>query len=198
MSELHNIVKDLIPLAYPVNLIHIDPANPRDGHDLEGIATSLKKYGQRKPIIVNKTKGHMIEAGTGTFRAATEILKWTHIAAVVVEDDENTSSGYNLADNRLTDLSYFDPEKMIAMALSVDEDIPGMESIKEMIMTVEDEPIYEPGEEDEDVFTNSLIFNLPPEQYGRFITIKDRLKIKSDEEVFITMLGYTEQSLEAL
>ena len=38
--QITNIVKDLQPLAVNCELIHVDPANPREGHDIEGIAES--------------------------------------------------------------------------------------------------------------------------------------------------------------
>ena len=104
-----------------------------------------------------------------------------------------------MADNRLTDLSYFNPEKLIEMAMSVDEDVPGMGTIKEMIMQVNEEPIFEPGEDDlDDAFKNTLVFNLSPEDYGRFIKIKVAAGFKEadkDEEIFLAMLDNTEKEL---
>jgi hypothetical protein len=195
IPEFHNILPDLKPLAFPVGLINVDPANPRTGHDVTGIAKSLESYGQRKPIVVNK-KNNLIEAGTGTYRAATEILQWTHIATVFVEDEAGTQSGYNLADNRLTDLSFFDPEKFIEMMMSVDEIVPGTETIRDMILFVEDEPPFE-SEEEEDPkeFTQSIVFDISPDIYNRFILIKNRLKLKDDNITFLRMIEYTEKQL---
>lgn len=192
-QSIENITASLKPLATAVSLINIDPDNPREGHDLQGIADSLTKYGQRKPIIVNRNKNNYIEAGTGTFRAATEILHWTHIAAVFVEDDHDSSAGYNLADNRLTDLSYFNPEKMIEMALSVDDDVPGMGTIKEMVTFVDEEPDFDPGEDGDEEFLNSIIFNVSHEIYDRFIAVKERLGMKDDNATFVELLRIAEK-----
>lgn len=193
-QQIENIVASLKVLATPTELINIDPANPREGHDLQGIADSLTKYGQRKPIIVNRNKNNYIEAGTGTFRAATELLHWTHIAAVFVEDDHDASAGYNLADNRLTDLSFFNPEKMIEMALSVDDDVPGMGTIKEMVTFVDEEPEWEPGEDDDEIYGMPITFNLTPDLYDRFVAIKNKFQSKTDEQAFEAMLRESEKA----
>lgn len=55
---IHNIVVDLLPLATPVAELHFDPANARTGHAIERIAASLAQYGQRKPIVVNRSESN--------------------------------------------------------------------------------------------------------------------------------------------
>lgn len=100
------IIKDLLPLAVPIDSIDEHDNNPMDHPDpnLQAIAKSLDTYGQRRPIVVNKTT-NKIEAGNGTRRAAKEILGWTEIAAVYVEDDADAEIGFVIADNRTAQLS---------------------------------------------------------------------------------------------
>lgn len=106
-NDLTYIAFDLRALAVPVESLHNDPANARTGHAVERIAASLRQYGQRKPIVVNRSQGNKIEAGNGAYLAALS-LGWTHIAVVFVEDDPATAAGYGIADNRVAEFSEWD------------------------------------------------------------------------------------------
>ncbi len=119
---IHNIVTDLLPLATPVADLHLDPANARTGHAVERIAASLAQYGQRKPIVVNRSESNKVEAGNGLFQAAQH-LGWTHVAAVFVEDDPTTAVAFGIADNRLAELSSWDYETLQALIESIDPDL---------------------------------------------------------------------------
>ena len=114
------IVEGLQHLAVAMADVHEDPANARKGHAVDRIAASLKQYGQRKPIVVNRGQGNKIEAGNGTYRAARS-LGWTEIAVVFVDDDPATAAGYGIADNRLGDLSEWDVEALGAALATVDD-----------------------------------------------------------------------------
>lgn len=108
VSYIVYIVKDLQPLAIDIDSVHLDPANVRlhDDRNIAVIKGSLARFGQRKPIVVNRA-GNVIEAGNGTWVAAKE-LGWTKIAAVFVEDDPTTATGYSIADNRASELARWD------------------------------------------------------------------------------------------
>ena len=107
-KKVHKIVKALMPLAVPIQSIKRDKENPRthDERNISSIRTSLETFGQRKPVVVNR-KNKVIEAGNGTHEAA-EAIGWTHIAAVFVEDDKTTETGYKIADNRTAELAGWD------------------------------------------------------------------------------------------
>lgn len=122
MPNLDHIAPDLHPLAVPIDDLHLDPANARTGHAIDRIAASLAQYGQRKPLVVNRTEGNKIEAGNGTWQAA-KALGWTHIAAVFVEDDNVTAIAYGIADNRLGDLSTWDANALDAILSGIDPDL---------------------------------------------------------------------------
>ncbi|MBF0424096.1 MAG: ParB N-terminal domain-containing protein, partial [Magnetococcales bacterium] len=106
-KEQHGIIPDLLPLKVPVATLQEDPKNARNHSDqsTKQVAESLRLYGQRKPIVVNAKTG-FVEAGNGTLRAARK-LGWTHIAAVRVEDDHETATGYAICDNRTSELSFW-------------------------------------------------------------------------------------------
>lgn len=116
------IAQALQPLAVPLGDCHLDPANARRGHAIDQIAASLSRYGQRKPIVVNRAEGMKIEAGNGTWQAAKS-LGWSHIAAVIVDDDPMTAVGFGIADNRLGDLSEWDAETLQALVDGLDPDL---------------------------------------------------------------------------
>lgn len=109
MNELtlEYIAEGLRPLAVAIGELHEDPANTRTDHAVERIAASLQQYGQRTPLVANRSQAGKIEKGNGTLRAARR-LGWSHVAVVWVEDDPLTAAGYSIADNRTGDLSRWD------------------------------------------------------------------------------------------
>lgn len=119
-DEITYIAEGLRGLAVPIDELHIDPANARTAHALDRIATSLKAYGQRKPIIANRLQDGKIEAGNGTWLAAKK-LGWSHIAVVFVEDDPATAAAFGIADNRLSELSEWDLDALGALIPTVDD-----------------------------------------------------------------------------
>jgi ParB-like chromosome segregation protein Spo0J len=75
------------------------PGNPRkhEDPDLRILAKLLKKYGQTKPVIVQRGTDRII-AGHGTTLAAKS-LKWKEIRVYYVDMDDETAKGYLIADN---------------------------------------------------------------------------------------------------
>jgi len=102
------IIDGLWPLVVKIDDLHEDPVNARKHGERNLAATeaSLTKFKQRKPVVVNKRTG-IIEAGNGTFACAKN-MGWTHIAAVFVDDDPTTATGYSIADNRTAELAEWD------------------------------------------------------------------------------------------
>ncbi len=129
MSELDlsYISASLRVLAVPIDDIHLDPANARVGHDLDRIAGSLKQYGQRKPLIVNRLQGNKIEAGNGTWQAAKNKLGWSYIAVVFVDDDPATAAAFGIADNRVAEFSKWDPDALEDILETVGDLFTGFE-----------------------------------------------------------------------
>lgn len=98
-------------LLVPVGEIQTHPRNPRKG-DLPLLAESLDGFGQTRPIVVQPETGYIV-AGNHTYRAATEILGWTHIAIVRPELAPREYEQYLLMDNRASDMSEYDEDALI-------------------------------------------------------------------------------------
>jgi DNA modification methylase len=152
MESKYKIIADLVPLATPIDEMHLDPVNARVDHDVERIAGSLAQYGQRKAIVVNRSEANKVEAGNGTWQGAKR-LGWTHVAAVFVEDDPMTAVGYAIADNRTAELSRWDLRTLETLLSSIDPELETgfadgeLEALLEAAgLDVEDAPVGEPAD----------------------------------------------------
>jgi DNA modification methylase len=116
------ILEALRPLAVPIASLTPDPANARTHNkkNLDAIAASLAKFGQRKPVVVQR-QGMVIRAGNGTVEAAKS-LGWTEIAAVVVEESDIEATGYAIADNRSAELADWDEDVLGSLLRTLDAD----------------------------------------------------------------------------
>ncbi len=105
---MSNIAPGLAPLAVPISSLKPDPRNARlhSARNIDTIKRSLEAYGQRKPIVVRK-QTMTVEAGNGLLQAA-KALGWTEIAAVIVEDDDASATGYSIMDNQSALLAEWD------------------------------------------------------------------------------------------
>lgn len=104
----HGIVEALLPLAVAIDSLTPDPHNARrhPSASIDAIAASLLRFGQRKPIVVQKD-GLVVRAGNGLLEAARG-LKWTHVAALVVDESDADATAFGLIDNRVPELSLWD------------------------------------------------------------------------------------------
>ena len=104
-----------------VNSLTPDPANARkhDGKNLKAIASSLEKFGQRKPIVV--TPDSIVVAGNGTLEAAKS-LGWTEIAIArtPVGWTWDQIKAFALADNRTAELAEWDDKVLADQLLELD------------------------------------------------------------------------------
>jgi DNA modification methylase len=105
-----------------VDDLNLDPANARvhGEKNIAAIKSSLAAFGQRKPIVVQKS-GMIVRAGNGTVTAA-KALGWTQIAAVVIDDDAATALQFAIADNRTAELAEWDDETLAQLLASMDSD----------------------------------------------------------------------------
>lgn len=92
-----------------IDTVEPHPENARVG-DVSAIAESLERFGQVKPILVQKSTGYVV-AGNHT-REAAKSLGWEAIQAVLLEMDDETAKAYLLADNRLSDRAKYDQAKL--------------------------------------------------------------------------------------
>jgi DNA modification methylase len=101
--ETHGLVIERVPL----DQLTPDPANARlhDERNLDAIKGSLARFGQQKPIVVDR-RG-VIRAGNGTYQAA-KALGWKGLDVVRTDLDGLEAAAFSIADNRTSDLSAFD------------------------------------------------------------------------------------------
>ncbi len=116
------IIKPLQHLATAVEDLTLDAANARihDERNLEAIKSSLTRFGQRLPIVVQK-QGMIVRAGNGRLAAARD-LGWTHIAAVVVDEGDVEATAFAIADNRTAELAGWDDDVLGQLLVAIDGD----------------------------------------------------------------------------
>ena len=105
-SKIHPSLSSFETLAAELKT---HPDNARRG-DTEAISESLKRFGQLRPIVA--LGDGTIVAGNHTFRAATEVLGWTTVAAMKVSLSPDEALAYLLADNRTAQLGSMDDAKL--------------------------------------------------------------------------------------
>lgn len=93
----------------PIDSVQPHPENARKG-DLAAIKESLERFGQVRPIVVQKSTGYVV-AGNHTRQAMLE-LGWGELAAVLLEMDDETAHAYLVADNRTSDRAAYDQAKL--------------------------------------------------------------------------------------
>lgn len=101
MRQINELAVELVPLAE----LKQHPMNPRQG-DVGAICQSLEAHGQYRTIVVQKSTGHIC-AGNHTAQAA-RALGWTHIAAHVLDIDDDQALRILLQDNRASDMATYD------------------------------------------------------------------------------------------
>ena len=90
-----------------------DPANARKHNDrnIDAIIASLRRFGQQKPIVIDKT--NIVRAGNGTLEAARR-LGWESIDCVTTSLQGSDAIAYAIADNRTAELAEWDEDTLAA------------------------------------------------------------------------------------
>lgn len=148
------IIDSLKSLAVPIDSLQGLPGNPRRG-DVDAVATSLLRFGQRKPIVVRRDDGTII-AGNHTWQAAKK-LGWSEIAVAYVGDDDVTAKAYALADNRTAELGSYDEQALLDLIEEVHAVLPEFvrdagwsdEAVAELVAKIESEQPLKEIDEDE-------------------------------------------------
>jgi hypothetical protein len=118
-DQIPYIAADLQLLAVEVATLNPAPNNARRhvlDKDVPVLAESLRRYGQRKPIVAKRAYMGVVNAvlaGNGTILAA-QSLGWTHIAVAWVPDEwtDEHAQEYALLDNRTAELSEWDLQEL--------------------------------------------------------------------------------------
>jgi ParB-like chromosome segregation protein Spo0J len=107
--------------TWPMTKLRLDPNNARkhDAKNIDAIAKSLARFGQRKPIVV--VGDGTIVAGNGTVQAAKQ-LGWTEmvIARIPWRWTPEEIKAYALADNRTAELAEWDSTILADQLLELD------------------------------------------------------------------------------
>ncbi|MBO0819588.1 MAG: hypothetical protein J2P26_01920 [Nocardiopsaceae bacterium] len=102
----------------PIDAVAPMPGNARVGaHDL--ISTSLTEHGQYKPLIVQRSTGHII-AGNNTY-AVAKSHGWDHIAVQYIDVDDAKARRIAIHDNRTNDLAEYDESLLLELLREIGE-----------------------------------------------------------------------------
>lgn len=101
--------------------IALDPSNVRkhDARNLESIKASLMRFGQQKPVVVDRH--NLVIAGNGTVTAA-RALGWSHIDVVRTELTGVEATAYAIADNRTAELAEWDDDALTEQLVALQND----------------------------------------------------------------------------
>lgn len=103
-----------------IDSLVLDPANARKHNkkNLEAIKGSLAKFGQQKPIVVDKH--NVVIAGNGTLEAARS-LGWDSINIVQTQLEGVEAQAFALADNRAGELAEWDLDNLGPLLKSLND-----------------------------------------------------------------------------
>ena len=110
------IPTELEHLAVPITDVKLWPKNPRRG-DVGALSESLKRFGQVRPILVQKSTMQVV-AGNHLLRAAAA-LGWTEIAALILDMSDKQAKAYVAADNRMSELGDFDEVALASLLAEI-------------------------------------------------------------------------------
>lgn len=96
-----------------VSTLSTDPENARkhSERNVESIKSSLRRFGQQKPIIVDAS--NVVRAGNGTLEAARQ-LGWEEIDVCITTLQGSEATAYAIADNRTAELAEWDNDVLAA------------------------------------------------------------------------------------
>ena len=111
MSPVCLVRDELRALLVPIDSLRPHPDNPRRGQ-IEPIAASLQMHGQYRPLVC-QLDGTVL-AGNHTL-AAARALGWSHVAATMLDVDDETARRILLVDNRTSDLATYDDRELVRL-----------------------------------------------------------------------------------
>lgn len=196
------IVEALHPLVMNVGELTLDPDNARthDERNIEVIADSLRRFKQRKPIVVQT--GGKVRAGNGTLTAAKS-LGWTHIAVVTIDEKDSDAAAFAITDNRTSELAEWDYKSLVDVVTKYDldpvQDALGF-SAEELASIVSNDhisnkpsvPIQKPGKSKQDYGTPRDFLDAVEHKFGK---IKWDLAAHEGNHVVKNFIGEGRNSL---
>ena len=112
--------------------------NPRYNEEaVKEVAESIKRYGFKIPILIDKND--VIICGH-TRLEASKLIKLKEVPCVVVEDlNEEQIKAYRIADNKVSEFSSWNYEKLVEELKSIDDDfIKKLNMIDDLDITDDD------------------------------------------------------------
>ena len=108
--------------------LSLDPANVRThpARNVAALIASLKRFGQQKPVIVDRDM--VVRAGNGLVTAAME-MGWTHISAYMTGLNGPEATAFAIADNRTAELSEWDYEGLAQQVQALMDDGVNVEEL---------------------------------------------------------------------
>lgn len=198
----HNITKELVKLAKPIESVQPHPRNVRQG-DVGAIATSLEINGQYRPIVVHKTTNNIL-AGNHTYKAAVS-LGWTQIAITYVDCTDDEALKILLADNKANDLASYDDSALADLlqdlvgGAGLDGTLYELSDLDDLIALLEppnlDDLISDIGEHDDnDDFTGVIKVRVGLSVYERWQNTYGELAGDTDDERILSLLNGYDQA----
>jgi hypothetical protein len=132
-----------------------DPANVRihDERNIGAIKASLARFGQQKPIVVDK-KG-VVRAGNGTLAAALALgWEWIECTTTTLEGAEATA--YAIADNRTAELAMWDEDALAKQLEAIKIDDATLAEVTGYTLPEIDELVGHDPHTEEDATTKAL------------------------------------------
>jgi hypothetical protein len=113
--------------------LQLDPRNPRQNSGaVEKLADSIRQFGFRVPLVVNPSK--LILAGHTRYAAAA-LLGMDSVPCIVADDlTEEQQRAFNIADNRVSDYSFWDVDKLTDLVAGMDESFTSMFDLDALIV----------------------------------------------------------------
>ena len=201
-SVAHNITKELVKLAKPIDSVQPHPRNVRQG-DVGAIANSLQLNGQYRPIVVHKTTGNIL-AGNHTYKAAVA-LQWTEIAITYVDCTDDQALKILLADNKANDLASYDDNALAELLKDLvggpglDGTLYELSDLDDLIALLEppnlEDLISDIGEHDDnDDFTGVIKVRVGLSVYERWQNTYGTLAGDNDDERILSLLNGYDQA----
>lgn len=141
MTDGDNLKTDYITLTK----LTPHPRNVRQG-DVGAISLSLTEHGQYRPIIVQRSTGHII-AGNHTYKAA-KALGWKQLAVNYLDVTDEQALRILLVDNRTNDLATYDDNALadlLTMLAATEQTLAGTgydkDDLDELLGTITNQPI---------------------------------------------------------
>ena len=106
------VIEQQFDPAIEVAVIHEHPQNPRKGDD-KTVAESVSRSGFFGAILVQRSTGHIL-AGNTRFRVMRDEGHDT-IPGFWIDCDDDTATRILLADNRTSDLAFYDDEALFGL-----------------------------------------------------------------------------------